>query len=40
VDDEFVTHWEADEEYRHTYMLPKVDYEDIRKVMDDLIDGK
>ena len=40
VDDEFVTHWKASEEYRHTYMLPKADYEDIRKVMDDLIDGK
>ena len=39
VDDEFVTHWSADSTRRHTYLLPKVDYEDIRKTIDDIIDG-
>ncbi len=40
VDDEFVTHWSKDENGKHSYLLPKVDYEIIRQVMDDLIDGK
>jgi len=37
VDDEYVTHWNREEGGKHTYMLPKVDYEEIRKIMDDLI---
>lgn len=40
VDDALVTRFENDGERRHTYLLPKVDYEDIRKVIDDLVDGK
>ena len=40
VDDESVTHWSPSEEYRHTYLLPKADYETVRQVIDDLIDGK
>jgi len=40
VDDEFVTHWSPSDEYRHTYLLPKADYETVRQVIDDLIDGK
>ena len=40
VDDDFVTHWQKDDQFRHTYLLPRADYEEIRKVMDDLIDGK
>jgi len=40
VDDEFVTHWHKDDRYRHTYLLPKVDYEEIRQVIDDLVDRK
>ncbi len=37
VDDEGITHWRADEEGRQTYLLPKVDYEEIRRVIDDLL---
>ena len=37
VDDEGITHWHADEEGRQTYLLPKVDYEEIRRVIDDLL---
>ena len=40
VDDEFVTRWSPSDEYRHTYLLPKADYETIRQVIDDLVDGK
>lgn len=40
VDDEFVTHWNPSEEYRHTYLMPKADYETVRQVIDDLVDGK
>ena len=40
VDENFVTHWSSDSTRRHTYLLPKCDYEDIRKVIDDLVDGK
>ena len=39
VDEEFVTRWTPDASRRHTYLLPKVDYADIRKVIDDIIDG-
>lgn len=37
VDDDFVTHWEKNDNYKHTYLLPKTDYKDIRKIIDDLI---
>ena len=40
VDNGLVTRWTSDETSKHTYLLPKVDYEEIRKVIDDLIDGK
>ena len=40
VDSDFVTHWSRDKTAKHTYLLPKVDYEDIRRVIDDLLDGK
>ncbi len=40
IGEDLVTRWEKNDETRHTYLLPKADYEDIRKVMDDLIDGK
>ena len=40
VDDDFVTHWSPDEKRRHTYLLPKVDYEDIRAVIDSIVDGE
>lgn len=40
VDQDFVTHWTPCEGGKHTYLLPKEDYEVIRRVMDDLIDGK
>ena len=39
VDDELVTHWSPDPTCRHSYLLPKADYEDIRRVIDDLLDG-
>lgn len=38
VGDDFVTRWEKDENKKHTYLLPKVDYEVIRQVIDDLVD--
>ena len=40
VDENLVTHWRRDETSRHTYLLPKTDYEEIRRVIDDLVDGK
>lgn len=39
VDEEMVTHWNPSHDGKHTYLLPKVDYEDIRQVIDDLVDG-
>jgi hypothetical protein len=39
VDEDFVTHWTPDAERKHTYLLPKVDYADISKVIDDIVDG-
>jgi len=40
VDENLVTSWKRDDTRRHTYLLPKADYEEIRQVIDDLIDGK
>ncbi|MBO5481145.1 MAG: nucleoside hydrolase [Clostridia bacterium] len=40
IDNELVTHWTADKTGKQTYLLPKVDYEEIRQVIDDLVDGK
>lgn len=40
VDDESVTRWKRETGGKHTYLMPKTDYEEIRKVIDDLMDGK
>ena len=40
VDENMVTHWSEDENYKHSYLLPKADYEKVRRVIDDLLDGK
>ena len=40
VNDDYVTQWTEDQNYRHTYLMPKKDYEQIRKVIDDLMLGK
>lgn len=37
VDDAGVTHWHKDENGKHTYLLPKVDYEEIRRIIDELV---
>ena len=39
VDEKFITRWEENANANHTYLMPKVDYEEIRKVIDDLVDG-
>ncbi len=39
VGDDLVTRWERDEGCRHTYLMPKADHEDIRRVIDDIVDG-
>lgn len=39
VNDDYVTQWTEDENYRHTYLMPKRDYEQIRRVIDDLLLG-
>lgn len=40
VDENLITHWKKDKNGKHTYLLPKVDYAEIRQVIDDLVDGK
>lgn len=40
VDQDMVTHWNKNENFRHTYLLPKADYEEILHTIDDLVDGK
>ena len=40
VDDDGITHWIREENGKQSYLLPKADYEDIRRVIDDLVDGK
>ncbi|MBR2353416.1 MAG: nucleoside hydrolase [Clostridia bacterium] len=37
VDDEGITHWHRAENGKHTYLLPKVDYEEIREVIDSIV---
>ena len=39
VDENYVTRWSRNDGFRHTYLLPKSDYEDIRCVIDDLVLG-
>ena len=38
VDENFVTSWSRNESYKHTYLLPKSDYNDIRDVIDNILD--
>ncbi|MBE6608655.1 MAG: hypothetical protein E7633_08880 [Ruminococcaceae bacterium] len=40
VDEDLVTHWEKSNIYKHSYLLPKSDYTEIRQTLDDLLDGK
>ena len=40
VDQDMVTHWNKNEDFRHTYLLPKADYEEILHTIDNLMDGK
>lgn len=40
VDQNLVTHWHPQPGSAHTYLLPKADYEQIRQVIDDLVDGR
>lgn len=40
VDEDMVTHWQPNEQFRHTYLLPKADYAEVRQVIDDLLDEK
>ena len=40
VDEDCVTRWARNPAYKHSYLLPKTDYEEIRQVLDDLLDGK
>lgn len=37
VDRDMVTHWNRCKGGKHTYLMPKADYEDIRRVIDDLV---
>lgn len=37
VDDEGITRWTPSQDCRHTYLLPKVDYEEIRRLIDSLV---
>lgn len=40
VDRDMVTHWSRCPGGKHTYLLPKADYGEIRQVIDDLVDGR
>ena len=40
VDKEMVTRWSRSDSFQHTYLLPGIDYEEIRQVIDDLVDGR
>ena len=37
VDDEGITHWKKDITGKHSYLLPKVDYDEVRRVIDELV---
>ncbi len=37
VDDEGVTRWHAEESGKHSYLLPREDYETVRQIIDDLV---
>ena len=37
VDDEGITHWNRTKHGKHSFLLPRLDYEEIRSVIDDLI---
>lgn len=38
VDDDFVTHWKAEKGGRQSYLLPKVDYTEIARVIDEMME--
>lgn len=40
VDEELITHWNRNSDFKHSYLLPKADYKEILQVIDDLLDGK
>ncbi len=40
VDEDMVTHWQKDDTFRHTFLLPKEDYADVRQVIDAIVDGE
>ena len=40
IGEDFVTRWQEDKNANHTYLMPKVDYDEVRQVIDDIIDGK
>ncbi len=40
VDQDMITHFNKCEKSKHSYLLPKVDYEEIRKVIDELLENK
>ena len=40
VDSEMVTSWSSNGNFKHTYLLPKTDYSEVVKVINDLVDGK
>jgi len=37
VDDEGITSWHPDQQGKHTYLIPKVDYESVRTEIDELV---
>lgn len=37
VDDEAVTHWQKDEKGKHTYLIPRVEYDEVRSTIDQLV---
>ncbi len=39
VDTDMITHWSKDSSFKHSYLLPKTDYNDVLNEIDDLIYG-
>lgn len=40
IDADMVTHWNKQIDGKHSYLLPKADYQEICQVIDDLVEGK
>lgn len=40
IDQDMITHWNKSPDGKHTYLLPKKDYEEIRQELDRLLDGR